>query len=317
MAGAPADVAPAHEGIIVMGAPRSGTTLLRRILNAHPDIACPGETNLLSACARFLHSETIAEGVDVGVLSGLQFAGFPEAEVLAKLRDFAFGFHREYAKRQGKSRWASKTAFDVFYWDLIEQLCGDDAYFVCVQRHGLDVACSIQELCETNGVYLSEVHAYIVKHPRPLEAFCHAWVDISRATRDFVARHPRNAILIRYEDLTADPEAVTRRIAEFVGVDCPPDWLPNVMKPPESMGLGDWKTYAKDSIDKGSVGRWQQLSEHTVSMMGRICNPMLEESGYAPVAVQEERSAQEARRRYELGLKVASRMRKGTPGPGR
>jgi LPS sulfotransferase NodH len=309
--------APAHDGIIVMGAPRSGTTLLRRILNAHPDIACPGETNLLSACARFLHSETIAEGVDVGVLSGLQFAGFPEAEVLAKLRDFAFGFHREYAKRQGKSRWASKTAFDVFYWDLIEKLCGDDAYFVCVQRHGLDVACSLKELCDTNGVYLSEVHAYVVKHSRPLEAFCHAWVDISQATRDFVARHPKNAILIRYEDLTADADGVMGKIADFVGVECPSDWLQNVMKPPDSMGLGDWKTYSKDTIDKGSVGRWQSLSEHTISTMGRIVNPMLEASGYAPVAVQEARSAQEARRRYELGLKVSSRMRKGTSDPGR
>jgi hypothetical protein len=309
--------APAHDGIIVMGAPRSGTTLLRRILNAHPDIACPGETNLLSACARFLRSETIAEGVDVGVLSGLQFAGFPEAEVLAKLRDFAFGFHREYAKRQGKSRWASKTAFDVFYWDLIEKLCGDDAYFVCVQRHGLDVACSLKELCDTNGVYLREVHQYVVKHPRPLEAFCHAWVDISRATRDFVARHPNNAILIRYEDLTADADGVMGKIADFVGVECPPDWLQNVMKPPDSMGLGDWKTYSKDKIDAGSVGRWQSLSEHTISMMGRIVNPMLEASGYQPVAVLEERSVQEARRRYELGLKVSSRMRKGTSDPGR
>src|SRR5262249_42673199 len=108
---------PAHDGIIVMGAPRSGTTLLRRILDAHPDIACPGETNLLAACARFLHSETIAEGVDIGVLAGLEFAGFAEDAVLEALREFAFGFHREYAKRQGKPRWACKTAFDVFYWD--------------------------------------------------------------------------------------------------------------------------------------------------------------------------------------------------------
>ena len=214
---------PAHEGIIVMGAPRSGTTLLRRILNAHPDIACPGETNLLSACARFLRSETIAEGVDVGVLSGLQFAGFDEESVLKALREFAFGFHREYATRQGKSRWASKTAFDVFYWDLIEKLCGRDAYFICVQRHGLDVACSLKELCEANGVYLSELHEYVKRYPRPLEAFCHAWVDISLATHSFVERHPDNALLLRYEDLTADPESVTRKIAAFLQVDWPAD----------------------------------------------------------------------------------------------
>ena len=39
----------AHDGINVMGVPRSGTTLLRGIGDAHRDIACPRETNLLSA----------------------------------------------------------------------------------------------------------------------------------------------------------------------------------------------------------------------------------------------------------------------------
>jgi hypothetical protein len=301
---------PAHQGIIVMGAPRSGTTLLRRILDAHPDIACPGETNLLAACARFLRSETIAEGLDLGVLSGLAFAGFDEETVLRSLREFAFGFHREYAQRQGKRRWASKTAFDVFYWEQIEQLCGRDAYFLCLQRHGLDVACSLKDLCEANGTYLSELHEYVKRYPRPLEAFCHAWADVTLATHAFAQRHPANALLLKYEDLVTDPEATTKTIAEFVRVEWSPQWLDTVLQRPGSVGLGDWKTYAKGTIDTESIGRWRALSEHTISMMGAICNPVLEASGYPPVAVKAHRSPQEARRRYELGLRLGSRLRK-------
>ena len=52
-----------YEGIIVLGAPRSGTTLTQRLLAAHPQIACPPETYLLRACSRFLHEEKTVPSV--------------------------------------------------------------------------------------------------------------------------------------------------------------------------------------------------------------------------------------------------------------
>lgn len=295
---------PAYEGTIIIGAPRSGTTLLRRILNGHPDMACPAETNVFAGCGRMLQSETIAEGLDVGMLSGLAFAGFSESAVLESLREFAFEFHRQYARKEGKRRWASKTAFDLFYMDALEKLCGNHARFICLQRHGLDVACSLKDLCDTNGGYLSELHEYIRRYPRPLEAFCHVWVDLNRTMYDFLERHPANAMLVKYEDLAADPESVTARIARFIDVEWSPEWLDTSLRASDSVGLGDWKTYGKDKVDTEGVNRWRNLSKHTISMMGRVCNPMLEASGYATVAVGPERSAKEARHRYQLGLRI-------------
>jgi protein-tyrosine sulfotransferase len=108
-----------YEGIVVLGVPRSGTTLVRRLLNAHPRIACPPETNLLSAAARFLAEQRFAGGLSVGVIPGLDFAGFSEAEVLERFREFLFSFWREIARRAGKARWAEKTAVDVFHLDAI------------------------------------------------------------------------------------------------------------------------------------------------------------------------------------------------------
>lgn len=304
-----------YEGVIVIGVPRSGTTLLRRILNAHPDIACPSETNVFSGCARLLQSETIAEGLDVGVLSGLAFAGFDENHVLKFLREFAFEFHRQYAKKQGKRRWASKTAFDIFYLDAIERLCGEHAYFICLQRHGLDVACSLKDLCDTNGIYLRELHDYIRRYPRPMEAFCHLWVDLNHAMHRFIERHPNNAMLVKYEDLTSDPDATTAKIAQFINVDWSSDWVEASLQTSDSVGLGDWKTYSKDKIDTEGVDRWRNLSDHTISMMGAICNSMLDASGYAPVEIKPERSPQEARRRYELGLRIRRGLGKKTDSP--
>ncbi|HEU4516409.1 MAG TPA: sulfotransferase [Steroidobacteraceae bacterium] len=296
---------PAHPGIVILGTPRSGTTLLRRILGAHPNIASMGESNLLSACARFLASERIAEDVEIGVVAGLGQAGFARAEVLARLREFAFGFHRDHASRARKPRWAEKTAFDAFHVPGIEAFCGEHAYFLCVVRHGLDVACSLEELSAKNGGYLGELHGYVQRNSRPLEAFTHAWVDMTRAIRAFAARHPQNALLLRYEDLVARPEAVVSDALRFVGEQFDPRQLDIALGSASDVGLGDWKTYARDRIGTESVGRWKSLSRWTISQLGAIANGTLRDCGYEPVPVEDFRDADEARRRYELGLLLA------------
>ena len=52
----------AEKGVIILGCPRSGTTLLRRLLDSHPDLSCPGETFLFRGAARFLKEDTISGG---------------------------------------------------------------------------------------------------------------------------------------------------------------------------------------------------------------------------------------------------------------
>ncbi len=295
-----------REGIIVVGVPRSGTTLVRRLLNAHPQIACPGETNLFCGMARFLESDTIAQGVDIGVLAGLSFAGFAEDQVLERLRDFIFGFLREYASREGKPRWAEKTAFNAFYLDSIERICAEHVQFVCVQRHGLDVVGSLQELCEKNGGYLPELHKYIVRYPRPLEAFAHAWAELAASIGSLADRRPEVATLVRYEDLVADPGRTMRQVVEFLGESWTPELITTAMKQTSAIGLGDWKTYGKSTIDSGSVRRWQHWPPATISALARIVNPTLEACGYEAVPVDDAAGADEARRRYELGLMIQS-----------
>jgi protein-tyrosine sulfotransferase len=301
------------EGIIILGAPRSGTTLLRRLVDAHPHIACPGETSVFTSCGRFLRSERIAEGVRIGVLDGLGYAGFSAAAVLTRLRDLAFSFHREYAQRQGKARWASKTAFDAFYLEEIEQLCGDQAHFVCIQRHGLDVACSIQELCNKNGMYLKELHEYVIRYPTILEAFAHVWVDLAQSIDAFAKRHPQNALQVTYEDLINHTDATMARIMEFVGESWSSSFTDQALQNRANLGLGDWKTYARKSVDAASAGRWKELSRDTIGRLGTICNPTLRLCGYDPVELDNERSADEARRRYEVGLLLQGLQKKSDP----
>jgi len=289
-------------GIVILGTPRSGTTLLRRLLDAHPSIACPGETNLLAACGRFLESERTVAGVDIGVLSGLSFAGIPEGAVIDRLRELVLGFHRDIAARAGKARWAEKTAVDSFYLGAIERLMAGHAKFIVVNRHGLDFSASMDELCRENGVYLPEIHAYLRRHPMPLEAFARCWVDLTGGLLDFAARHPDDAIVVRYEDLVGDTDTVLAGVLRFLGEEMPADLVGRALRSRSRIGLGDWKTYGHSTVDSGSVGRGAAIPEYARAVVARIINPTLIRAGYAEIPCTESPSPADARRAYELGV---------------
>jgi len=295
-----------HRGIIVLGAPRSGTTLLRRLLDAHPSIACPGETFLLKASARFLQSETIGYGVDYGVLGGLQGAGFSEQEVLDRLRQTCFGFMENIADQAGKPRWAMKTAVDSFYIDEIDRLCGGHANFICVVRHGLDVIASMKEFSDQLQGYIEELHHYVQRYPRPLEAFAHAWVDVTQDLLSFVLRHPDNAILIRYEDLVDDPQATLSPVLELVGEAWDDRMIEAPFEAASVDGIGDWKAYKRGAIDSGSVGRWHDLPHSAVDRVAEIVGPTLRACGYPPV---DQTPDDEAQRKQELAKMLMSAAR--------
>jgi protein-tyrosine sulfotransferase len=295
----------AAQGIVILGMPRSGTTLLRRLLDAHPAICCPPETNLLRAAARFLGEEAFAGGVSSGVLSGLSFAGIAEPIVIARLREFVFGFLQDICRQRRKKRWAEKTAFNIFHLDQIEQLCSGSCRFLCLVRHPLDVVCSIKELTDKMETYVAELHTYIRQYPAPLEAFAHAWVEMHARLRRFVSDHPNDCLMLKYEDLVHNPAEELQRVFDFLSEPADvPALLSHALHGTEAIGLGDWKTYQSRVIHTESVGRWQHLSPSTVNRLVNIIAAEMELAGYPSIAATRSSQPEVARRQYQLGLLV-------------
>ena len=91
--------------------------------------------------------------------------------------------------------------------------------------------------------------------------------------------------------------------SEVLGERWDPEMTVQSLQSHRNLGLGDWKTYGRKTIDRSSVGRWTTLSPDTVSRLGAICNPTLEMCGYPQVDIAAERSPEEIRRPSEIGMR--------------
>jgi amino acid adenylation domain-containing protein len=294
------------KGIVILGHPRSGTTLTRRLLNAHSQIACPPETHLLSACVRFLKSEKTAFGVDIGALAGLSFAGVEDEVVLHKLRDFAFSFLKDYALQEGKNRWAEKTAFDAFHIKGIEKFCGDHASFVGIIRHPLDVAMSSIEFCNSMGYYPKEMHRYIREYSQPIEAFAHSWLDVSQDLIDLSEQQSNKCKIYRYEDLVSSTEETLTQMLGTLGERFEEEMLEHALKKDKSLGFGDHKSYQRKQVHNDSIGKWNSLPEYQIQKLAPLLNPMLEQLGYDTLKERKAISVHEARRQYIKGMEIVT-----------
>jgi protein-tyrosine sulfotransferase len=272
------------EGVIILGMPRSGTTLLRRLLNAHRSLVCPAETGLLAAASRLLTQNTVAGGLSLGVISGLGFAGFTEDEVLERLRKFVFSFWRDLAVRENKPIWVEKTAIDLFHLETVETLCGERCRYVNIVRNPLDVICSLSDLTNKMQGFLPEIYAYVQRHRSWVSAYAEAWVDGNAKLLDFERRHPNWCIRLKYEDLVQQPALELQRICEFLGLPEDVDLvISRAMEDRESVGLGDWKTYEQRSIEASRKGSRAKLGGWTVQELADLLNPTMEQLGYKPI----------------------------------
>lgn len=287
-------------GVIILGSPRSGTTLLRRLVDAHQDLCCPGETFLFKACAPFFDADKISHGFDYGVLSALEGLGFDQEDTIGRLRQFTTGFYEELAAKENKKYWVAKTAIDSFYMETIEGLFADHAKFICLTRHGLDVVCSMEEFVKDLQSYITELHSYLVAYPQPLEAFAHAWADITTDIYDFAERCQDHCHHVKYEELVDNPDVIMKGVTDFLGLDASQMKAADILGKQSVDGIGDWKSYKKTKVESASIARWQsQLPDAAVETLAPIVNPVLERAGYEPVDTG---SDEDAARRKEIAM---------------
>ena len=235
---------------VVVGAGRSGTTLLRLMLDSHPLLAMPPETAFLPQIHQQraqLDSESLADLI-VSSPTWPDFhldAAALRAE-LAALRPFspaegARCFYRLYAQRFGKPRWGDKTPFYGGRMLDIQELL-PEARFIHLIRDGRDVALSLRPLWFAPGQDMRTLAAY----------WCQA---VSDARRD--APSCRHYLEVRYEQLIADPRAQLQRICDFLALPFAPELLNYPARAAERIG-----EVRDQQLPGRLVTREQRLGQH-------------------------------------------------------
>lgn len=277
------------EGVVLLGFPRSGTTMLRRLLGIHPELCCPPETHVLRACAAFVQPDGSPLGHSTDVATSLRFVGIDPEHVMERVRQLAFGLLRDVCAQYGKPIWVEKSALDIFHIGALDRLLGDRCRFLWISRHPADVVSSVKEYVAKVEYYYPELYEYVRRHPIPLEAFAHAWVDAQRNMIAFAEKRGDVCLPLRYETLVAEPEEQLRRILDFLELRGDASaLLRGLGESAGAVGYGDWKTYERTTVGAESVGRFRSVPPRLLARVGAIVNATAVELGYEPVVVPEQ-----------------------------
>jgi hypothetical protein len=242
--------------LLVLGVRRSGTTLLRVMLDRNSRLAIPDESYFLpQLAARHRGSIDVASFVDdlsrIGTLADWRVD--PE-RVRARLRDgmrtgdAIAAVFETYAAARDKERWGDKTPMYMQHLPLLETLF-PRAQYVHLIRDGRDVASSF--LAMPDGV-VTKTWA----HPRSVPDFACEWRTEVEAARELGARVGRDRYLeVRYEALVADPQSALGAICAFAGLPYEAEMVRHTedadassrphqqsLKRPLTPGIRDWRS---------------------------------------------------------------------------
>jgi hypothetical protein len=269
--------------VFVLCGGRSGSTLLRFLLDAHPDLACPPETNVPALCGQLATVWSLIEGAPLSANRGDEPPVIPDAAI-AGVRETMDRMVGSYLARRGKKRYCDKSLGTARFAYLLTRVY-PEAKFLCLYRHPMDVIASGMEACPW-GLNGYGFDAYIAETPgNAVWALARFWADnaavILTAEEEYADRCHR----VRYEDLVADPEDTAEKIFTFLGVALVPGISTACFAAErERFGPADYKIWHTSQITGDSVGRgWTIPAGLIPAPMRATVNELASKLGYVPV----------------------------------
>jgi hypothetical protein len=228
--------------IVIGGCHRSGTSLLRRVLNAHSAIHCGPEVKFFRDFYGHYAGDPWADFRFFATARAM----LPERDLLDIAGAAFVAMHERAAERAGKRRWADKTPENVLHLADWQQLLGDRWTFVHAVRHPLDTLASFKETAFRRTI------------PTDLDGRIAWYRRFTQAGLEFAAAAPARYRRVVYEAFVSDPEAGVRSLMRALDEAPEPGQLVFNDQPQES-GLEDPKVSRTTRVHAESVGRWRAV----------------------------------------------------------
>jgi hypothetical protein len=260
----------------IVGSARSGTTLMRIVLNAHSEIAVPPESRFvvelydgtddvpvdptLDAIAAHPRFKTWDLSIDAvrERLGGRSRAGYGEVMTAA---------YRAYAEARGKSRWGDKTPRYIERIPLLAKLF-PEARFIQIVRDGRNVALS---------------YADVPFGPKTVARAAALWANrVSTGMAAGRALGPRRYVEVLYEEFVTDPEPQLQAICDFIEAPFEPEMLEYHHRSREEV-LGRAARYNPRVTEKpiAEVRSWaEQMPARQVEVFEAVAGDVLSQLGY-------------------------------------
>ena len=251
-----------HSPIFVVGFPRSGTTLLEQMLDAHPGLQSMDENPFFNRLADTLRRH------DSRILGSLDVLRQYDVDELRKQYLVQVS---EKITRRWDAQLVDKNPLNMPWLPFIHRLFPNAKYILAI-RHPCDVLLSCYMQNFRSSVLLS-ASATLERLARTYVAIFECWLHHVEVFRP-------NVLVARYEDIVADPLAYARRIADFLEIGDPTPML-GFHEHARDKGYIGTPSYSQviEPVNTKALGRWERYRPYFEPVLP-ILKPMLDRWGY-------------------------------------
>lgn len=269
--------------LFLIGSRRSGTNLLRLLLDAHPSLVAPhvpdliipflpledryqrpgGLKDLIADVVEFIYADPVPW--HLGALDEDAIAsGCRDSSVFSVLCSVL-----EYCKREcGGDTWVQKEPKAIMHWERLDHYT-ESARYLLLHRDPRDVLCSYRRI------------PHYAKHPFVV---ARQWSETQHACLDAMSSLPAERVMrLGYEQLVKDPRAEVDRICGFLGVGYDVSMMAFHERSAATQisASGEkWQSLDKP-VSTGSLGRYlKELEEWEIGLVESVAGPAMDALGY-------------------------------------